>query len=120
MLKFEVKFVNLSHQNPHLENVKSVTDDRSAPSPHSLLPRLLVEKFRFTAFATASRALRALARNKKKKYRALFFALKFEVKFANFSSNFTRRDPHLDNAKFEFSNLTHRLELVCFFVKGKA
>ena len=32
----------------------------------------------------------------------------------------SRRDPHLDDAKFEFSNLTHRLELVCFFVKGKS
>ena len=29
MFKFEVKFVNLSHQNPHLENAKSVTDDRT-------------------------------------------------------------------------------------------
>ena len=41
---------------------------------------------------------------------------KFEVKFANLS----RRDPHLENAKFEFSNLTHCLGLVCFFVKGKS
>lgn len=32
----------------------------------------------------------------------------------------SRRDPHLDNAKFEFSNLTHRLGLVCFFVKRKS
>ena len=43
------------------------------------------------------------------------FAFKFKVKFVNLS----RRDPHLDDTKFEFSNLTHRLELVCFFVKGK-
>ena len=42
--------------------------------------------------------------------------LKFEVKFVNLS----HQNPHLENAKFEFSNLTHRLGLVCFFVKGKS
>ena len=36
-----------------------------APSLGSFPPRLLVVKFSFTAFATASRALRALARSKK-------------------------------------------------------
>ena len=32
--------------------------------------------------------------------RLYFFVLKFEVKFVNFSSNFTHLDPHSKNIKF--------------------
>ncbi|WP_163026378.1 hypothetical protein [Campylobacter showae] len=35
------------------------------------------------------------------------FLFKFEVKFANLTSNFTHRDPHPENSNFKFAVLQH-------------
>ena len=65
----------------------------------------LVAKFSFTAFATANKALRALVRSKSPI--VLRSNLKSNLaKFINLASNFIRRDPHLENAKFKICSAT--------------
>ena len=68
----------------------------------------LVAKFSFTAFTTASRALRALVRSKSPI--VLRSNLKSNLaKFINLASNFAHRDPHLENVNSLHSNLTKNL-----------
>ena len=77
--KFRVKFCDFKACLFGLYFVRNFAEFQSriyiyAPSFGSFPPRPpLVAKFSFTAFTTASRALRALVRSKKKKYRALIF-----------------------------------------------
>ena len=83
----------------------SVTYYMYAPSLDSFPPRLLVAKFSFTAFVTASRTLRALVRSKSPI--VLRSNLKSNLaKFINLASNFAHRDPHLENVNSLHSNLT--------------
>ena len=114
---FILRFASLSVATASRSKFRrsSVTYYMYAPSLGSFPPRLLVAKFSFTAFATASRALRALARSKKKKI-LRFIVLRSNSK-SNLQisvSNFTHRDPHVENANLtctQCSNLSRAVGL---------
>ena len=109
--KFRVKFCDFKACLFGLYFVRNFAEFQSriyiyAPSFGSFPPRPpLVAKFSFTAFTTASRALRALVRSKSPI--VLRSNLKSNLaKFINLASNFAHRDPHLENVNSLHSNLT--------------